>query len=484
MNKEQIIELILKKEVVEGLLNLYNQKSRQKRRSKMSESIIYRIAAAICRAGGCIENIEKYINEYASESTDLRSFFAAYKKGEWGHGINLAKEFAKVGGICNHYDITEKRRSPKQKSPKKIEEVETETETELEEFEELTETEASNDIDEDKKESKPQIDLDALKKSISESVSEEVMENVEKAISMVSKRVAAEIKEQITSAPKEVKIINGDDVKISEKVYHSKFETILNYIQNGVNVFMTGPAGCGKNILAEQVAETLGIGFQYMGPVTSVYDLLGYQDANGVYHDTPCSLAVKNGDLFFKDEFDNDNPEAVVALNALLANGYINYPGIGFIKAHPNFRVIAAGNTLGKGADYDYVARNQLDAATLDRFAMITVDYDKPIELALTGNNLELVNFVHFFREATKNFDIHCLASYRCMQRISKLEALIGKIESISLESLMNENLLKGMDKDSLQSVIDYCNQYSNSTSEVAENKYYKAIVSICEEME
>jgi cobaltochelatase CobS len=50
------------------------------------------------------------------------------------------------------------------------------------------------------------------------------------------------------------------------------------------------------------------------------------------------------------------------------------------VRAHPNFRCIAAANTWGKGATMDYVGRNALDAATMDRFAMLEMRYDASLE--------------------------------------------------------------------------------------------------------
>lgn len=52
---------------------------------------------------------------------------------------------------------------------------------------------------------------------------------------------------------------------------------------------------------------------------------------------------------------------------------------------HPDFCAIAAGNTFGRGADRQYVGRNQLDAATLDRFQTYEVDYDEQLESQIAG---------------------------------------------------------------------------------------------------
>jgi hypothetical protein len=57
----------------------------------------------------------------------------------------------------------------------------------------------------------------------------------------------------------------------------------------------------------------------------------------------------------------------------------------GCIQRHPDFRVVAGANTFGTGADRQYVGRNQLDAASLDRYAVIDWGYDEALEASLVG---------------------------------------------------------------------------------------------------
>ena len=50
---------------------------------------------------------------------------------------------------------------------------------------------------------------------------------------------------------------------------------------------------------------------------------------------------------------------------------------------HSSFRVIAGANTKGCGAVAGYTARQRLDAATLDRFAVIELAYDAELERSI-----------------------------------------------------------------------------------------------------
>ena len=86
------------------------------------------------------------------------------------------------------------------------------------------------------------------------------------------------------------------------------------------------------------------------------------------------------------DEVDAANAGVLTIINALLANGYCSFPD-GVIKRHDGFRCICACNTYGRGADRQYVGRNQLDAATLDRFAVVDFEYDDNLERMIAGND-------------------------------------------------------------------------------------------------
>ena len=77
----------------------------------------------------------------------------------------------------------------------------------------------------------------------------------------------------------------------------------------------------------------------------------------------------------------------LTVLNAALANGSYRFPNGELVERHADFRCMAAANTFGRGADRLYVGRNQLDAATLDRFTVHNFDYDESLERHLAGND-------------------------------------------------------------------------------------------------
>ena len=279
----------------------------------------------------------------------------------------------------------------------------------------------------------------------------------EQAMPMVRKKIMEEF--GILPQTHEVKTPTG--VHKINGILHEKFDTVLNLVYAGVPVFLTGAAGTGKNVICKQIAESLGLEFYFTNAVTQEYKLTGFIDANGEYHRTQFYKAFKNGGVFFLDEMDGSIPEVLIMLNAAIANGYFDFPN-GKVEAHPDFRVIAAGNTYGTGADIEYTGRYQLDAASLDRFALVTIDYSPKIENAMAGGDEELCKFIRAFRKATANAGIRHLATYRSIDRIHKLS------EAMDLSEVLRIALLKNLQKDDINVLLGEMN--------MAGNRYYDAM--------
>ena len=250
-------------------------------------------------------------------------------------------------------------------------------------------------------------------------------------------------------------IIDGQKKDMGDAVLHEKFDTVLKFVANDEPVFLTGPAGSGKNYICKQVADALGLKFYFTNAVTQEYKLTGFTDAMGHYQPTQFYKAFTEGGVFMLDEMDASIPEVLVILNAAIANRYFDFPApIGYVEANPNFRVIAAGNTTGHGADYEYVGRNQLDAASLDRFAIVEIDYSPAIENRVTLGNTELADFCRDFRKATKKVGLQVIVSYRAMGRLAKMVQILDIVEALKT------CLVKGLEKDDIHMI---CNELKDS---------------------
>ena len=188
-------------------------------------------------------------------------------------------------------------------------------------------------------------------------------------------------------------VINtGTIAKPKKQLCHSQFKTITKILQSAKrkekNIMIVGGAGSGKTHLVSMIAEAMKLKFYPMsvGLQTTKSDLLGFIDAHGNYHTTPIREAFEKGGVLLLDEFDASHAGVATILNSLLANGHCSFPD-GIITKHKDFICICACNTYGHGGTTDYVGRNRLDGATLDRFITVNVDYDKKLEKSLTQND-------------------------------------------------------------------------------------------------
>lgn len=255
------------------------------------------------------------------------------------------------------------------------------------------------------------------------------------AIKALHEEVAA-LKEEV-AALKDEKPSRTIEVKVDGKINHVDgvlnpvFEDVVTLIAAKKNVYLFGPAGSGKNVLCGQVAEALGLKFYYQNTLLTKFDLSGFKNAVGDFEKTEFFEAFTNGGLFMLDEVDNSSAEALVALNAALANGYYSFPGIGRVDVHPDFRCIAAGNTIGTGADAAYCGRYKLDASSRDRFQFIEVDYCPEIEYSICKGNDDVLQFVRDLRKAVQKVGAEMILGYRCMVSLVQFGEKFGEVKSI-----------------------------------------------------
>lgn len=246
-----------------------------------------------------------------------------------------------------------------------------------------------------------------------------------------------------------------------QSVLDPNFENILHLVAAHENVYLYGPAGSGKNTIAEQIAEALGVEFFYQNTLVTKFDISGYKNAQGEYEETPFYKAWKNGGLFFADELDNSTAEAIIALNAALANGYYTFPnGSEKVAKHPDFYCIAAGNTNGQGATEEYCGRYQMDESSRDRFALIEIDYNKEVEESICGGHLDILDFVRDLRSVAKSLQIKLICGYRAVSRLAKFYDMDTKF-------VLNSFIFKGLSVDDIREI---------AAALSSENKYMKEI--------
>lgn len=247
-----------------------------------------------------------------------------------------------------------------------------------------------------------QADVAAAADTDSDNGSEDIAAEIAKVLSKrlgkggLSREQVVEIVDDRLSSvylPQRVEVSVGGLPAVDVGVQHASFEALLRIVSTRKNVWLFGPAGSGKTSAAHAVAKALGLPFfaKSVGPQTSEASLLGYHDANGNVVRTQLREAYENGGVFLLDEIDSANPAVLVVINALLANGHASFPDA-VVEKHADFVLLAGANTIGQGADRQYVGRQQIDAATLDRFVYLDWQYDPAIEAAAAGVPLSAVH--------------------------------------------------------------------------------------------
>lgn len=253
-------------------------------------------------------------------------------------------------------------------------------------------------------------------------------------------------------------------------------DKLKSLIKAGMNnIWMVGPAGCGKSTIARNTAKELDIPYLCIscGIGTSATEFTGYK--------YPTREATKFAEFYAKksiiliDEMTALDPSVAQVINAALANGEIETT-TGTVLRHPECIIIATSNTFGNGADRQYVANNQLDASTIDRFtgAIIEVNYSVKYESQFDH---EVVDYIYLLRNCIKINLLRRIASTRMIQAAEKMKK-VGmsdwKDMLIINWSDIEKNIVKqyiqkveeNKTRQSVDSTIEFIrNRFSNSTS-------------------
>lgn len=226
-----------------------------------------------------------------------------------------------------------------------------------------------------------------------------------------------------------------DKIKAVAKPSHQHTPLLDACIEADVPAYLYGEAGSGKSTAAELAAGVRGMALRAisLSPMTSKSDLLGYRDAMGAYHDTGFRNVYEHGGVFLFDEMDNGNPSVIALVNRALSGWENEFPDRP-VERNWNTRIVAAANTIGRGATAQYVGRNALDAATLDRFAMIPWDIDERLENQLLhiepGSDVDPIDISEGGIPTTKEW-LEEVRSFRSRAAATKLRAVISPRSSI-----------------------------------------------------
>ena len=253
----------------------------------------------------------------------------------------------------------------------------------------------------------------------------------------------------VNGAPRTLRIEIKDRITpLPAAPRHPLFDALLTLVicgrePQGLPVMLVGPAGSGKTTACKDAAEALGLSFFTNGALTGAHELMGYKDASGTYHETPFRAAFEGGGVYLMDEMDRSDPAAVLSLNSALANGFAAFPDRAEpVKAHADFIPVVAANTYGRGADRLYIGANQLDASTLDRFAVLSWDYDEALERALAGDDA-WTGYVQAARAAAVDLKIRHVISPR-----ASMSGAVMRRAGLPFDMVAEAALWKGLDRE------------------------------------
>ncbi len=272
---------------------------------------------------------------------------------------------------------------------------------------------------------------------------------------------------------------------------HPRQELLNKLIKIGDPVYIYGPTGSGKTVGACIASNSLEFPLykKLMGAQMTESSILGYMDGHGKYVPGIAFEPFTKGGILLLDEIDNGNSNTNLVINGL-ADREINFP-CGMFEAHENFRLVASANTIGTGANLNYVGRNRQDVALTARFNYLRWPLDMAFETAIVieaynkagGKNLqELYSFyddILRIRQAIDELNIQHVISPRNAVYMARLVA--NGLE----DTIFNSVLRRGLDKDSMKQII---NKAKNLTvkhhGQMAEEYKVKPNKSSIEELE
>ncbi len=269
--------------------------------------------------------------------------------------------------------------------------------------------------------------------------------------------------------------------------FHETFDDVLMAIMEDANPYLIGPSGCGKTFMIKQIAKLLKMDFIDIGYINEEYDILGFQTATGAYSTPNFYRCYKYGIIAFCDELDNGNSRATVKLNSFLSNNLdssYNFPNGECVTRHPNFRIVAAGNTEGNGADANYNTREKIEESVQQRFLPVYVGYDNAVEKNILIDYPDWFSFVVLFRKATDRWsEVNGIAAQGILttRDTNRIKRYLDN-KSFSPDKILKYEFIQTKDAEYLMFIKDEIKKHEQEFAKAAPiiNLFNKQVDSIC----
>ena len=191
------------------------------------------------------------------------------------------------------------------------------------------------------------------------------------------------------------------------------YEALPWFILGNKVIYFYGPTQSGKTTLVDILTKAVGTQFIDGGKITEEHSVTSFNDVRGKFDENQLYYALYYGLTAFYDEMDNGNPNNLVLLGTYISSlaNKIAHPEKDVralfakrrsVPINVNARIIAAGNTSGKGRNREYTARNRFDESTQERIVPFYIGYNEKLEEKIFGNREVWYKFF-------KNFRANCL---------------------------------------------------------------------------
>lgn len=253
-----------------------------------------------------------------------------------------------------------------------------------------------------------------------------------------------------------------DMVPVSSDDYVYDIDELKNVIlalELNIPCYVWGHKGSGKSELFEQIAARTGRGFMRVQHTVNTEEshIVGQwtvKDGQTVFEYGPLPLAMLNGWTYCADEYDFALPSVLSVYQAVLEGKPLIIKEAPaeqrIVKPHPNFRIVATGNTNGSGDETGLYQGTVLqNSANYDRFGMVIHKQymKKAAESLILQNRVglvkedadKMVEFATLVREAYDGAKISDVVSPRTLIYAAKIGVKRGSFRQGITLSFINK---------------------------------------------